>query len=64
MPVSHRERGMNVNPKPFQVLYPGLPAFEGHSLAASQMPGGFGGMLPSSSSLLLSSLELSDAPVY
>ena len=28
-----------------QVLYPGLPAFPGHKLAAQQMVGGFGGML-------------------
>ncbi|KAJ1494645.1 hypothetical protein T484DRAFT_1765023, partial [Baffinella frigidus] len=27
------------------VLYPGLPSFEGHELAAAQMPGGFGGMM-------------------
>jgi cystathionine gamma-synthase len=27
------------------VLYPGLPAFPGHALAAQQMTGGFGGML-------------------
>jgi cystathionine gamma-synthase len=28
-----------------QVLYPGLPAFPGHAIAARQMHGGFGGML-------------------
>ena len=28
-----------------QVLYPGLPDFPGHALAARQMTGGFGGML-------------------
>ncbi|MFO1050182.1 MAG: PLP-dependent aspartate aminotransferase family protein [Geminicoccaceae bacterium] len=28
-----------------EVLYPGLPDFPGHSLAARQMSGGFGGML-------------------
>ena len=28
-----------------EVLYPGLPDFEGHALAARQMTGGFGGML-------------------
>lgn len=28
-----------------QVLYPGLPGFPGHSVAAAQMQGGFGGML-------------------
>lgn len=27
------------------VLYPGLPGFEGHAVAARQMQGGFGGML-------------------
>ena len=27
------------------VLYPGLPGFPGHELAARQMAGGFGGML-------------------
>ncbi len=28
-----------------EVLYPGLPRFEGHRVAAQQMTGGFGGML-------------------
>lgn len=28
-----------------QVLYPGLPGFPGHAVAAAQMTGGFGGML-------------------
>jgi cystathionine gamma-synthase len=28
-----------------QVLYPGLPDFPGHAIAARQMPGGFGAML-------------------
>ncbi|MBX3637840.1 MAG: PLP-dependent transferase [Rubrivivax sp.] len=28
-----------------QVLYPGLPGFPGHAVAAAQMKGGFGGML-------------------
>jgi cystathionine gamma-synthase len=28
-----------------QVLYPGLPGFAGHAVAAAQMTGGFGGML-------------------
>jgi cystathionine gamma-synthase len=28
-----------------QVLYPGLPSFAGHAIAARQMSGGFGGML-------------------
>jgi cystathionine gamma-synthase len=28
-----------------QVLYPGLPGFAGHAVAAAQMKGGFGGML-------------------
>jgi cystathionine gamma-synthase len=33
------------NPKVAQVLYPGLPDFPGHAIAARQMPGGFGAML-------------------
>jgi cystathionine gamma-synthase len=28
-----------------EVLYPGLPQAQGHAVAASQMEGGFGGML-------------------
>ena len=28
-----------------EVLYPGLPSFKGHAIAAKQMQGGFGGML-------------------
>jgi cystathionine gamma-synthase len=28
-----------------EVLYPGLPSFVGHDVAARQMQGGFGGML-------------------
>jgi cystathionine gamma-synthase len=28
-----------------EVLYPGLPHFPGHAIAARQMKGGFGGML-------------------
>jgi cystathionine gamma-synthase len=28
-----------------EVLYPGLPSFAGHAVAAAQMTGGFGGML-------------------
>ena len=32
-------------PQITQVLYPGLPSFPGHALAARQMHGGFGGML-------------------
>src|SRR6202022_4345655 len=28
-----------------EVLYPGLPGFPGHAIAARQMHGGFGGML-------------------
>jgi cystathionine gamma-synthase len=28
-----------------EVLYPGLPSFPGHAIAANQMQGGFGGML-------------------
>ena len=33
------------HPQVLQVLYPGLPDFPGHALAARQMSGGFGGML-------------------
>jgi cystathionine gamma-synthase len=33
------------HPRVAAVLYPGLPAFPGHALAARQMRGGFGGML-------------------
>ena len=33
------------HPQVAQVLYPGLPTFPGHDLAARQMRGGFGGML-------------------
>jgi cystathionine gamma-synthase len=33
------------NPKVLDVLYPGLPAHPGHTIAARQMSGGFGGML-------------------
>jgi cystathionine gamma-synthase len=33
------------HPKIEAVLYPGLPAFSGHAVAARQMRGGFGGML-------------------
>jgi cystathionine gamma-synthase len=33
------------NPNIAQVLYPGLPDFPGHAIAARQMPGGFGAML-------------------
>ena len=33
------------HPRIAQVLYPGLPEFQGHALAAKQMPGGFGAML-------------------
>ena len=33
------------NPLVAQVLYPGLPDFPGHEIAARQMTGGFGGML-------------------
>ena len=33
------------HPAVAQVLYPGLPDFPGHALAARQMSGGFGGML-------------------
>jgi cystathionine gamma-synthase len=34
-----------VHPAVEQVLYPGLPGFAGHAVAAAQMTGGFGGML-------------------
>ena len=33
------------HPQVAQVLYPGLPSFPGHEVAARQMTGGFGGML-------------------
>jgi len=33
------------HPQIAEVLYPGLPAFKGHAVAAMQMHGGFGGML-------------------
>jgi len=33
------------HPRVLEVLYPGLPGFPGHGIAASQMQGGFGGML-------------------
>jgi cystathionine gamma-synthase len=33
------------NPHIAEVLYPGLPHFPGHAIAARQMQGGFGGML-------------------
>jgi cystathionine gamma-synthase len=33
------------HPAVAEVLYPGLPSFPGHAIAASQMHGGFGGML-------------------
>jgi cystathionine gamma-synthase len=33
------------NPFVDEVLYPGLPSFPGHAIAARQMHGGFGGML-------------------
>lgn len=33
------------HPAVVEVLYPGLPSFAGHALAARQMRGGFGGML-------------------
>jgi cystathionine gamma-synthase len=33
------------HPRIEQVLYPGLPSFQGHAIAAKQMHGGFGGML-------------------
>jgi cystathionine gamma-synthase len=39
--AEHFER----HPRIEQVLYPGLPSFAGHDVAARQMQGGFGGML-------------------
>ncbi|MEO1549494.1 MAG: aminotransferase class V-fold PLP-dependent enzyme [Pseudomonadota bacterium] len=42
-----------------QVLYPGLPSHPGHSIAAAQMTGGFGGML----SLVLPSFDEAAATV-
>jgi cystathionine gamma-synthase len=33
------------HPRIEEVLYPGLPSFKGHAIAARQMRGGFGGML-------------------
>ncbi len=33
------------HPQVAEVLYPGLPSFKGHELAAKQMRGGFGGMM-------------------
>jgi cystathionine gamma-synthase len=33
------------HPAVLEVLYPGLPEFPGHEVAARQMSGGFGGML-------------------
>ncbi|HLY07269.1 MAG TPA: PLP-dependent aspartate aminotransferase family protein [Rhizomicrobium sp.] len=38
-------RRLGNHPKIAQVLYPGLPEFPGHEIAARQMQGGFGGML-------------------
>jgi cystathionine gamma-synthase len=35
----------SAHPQVAQVLYPGLPDFPGHAIAARQMPGGFGAML-------------------
>jgi cystathionine gamma-synthase len=36
---------LTVHPQVEEVLYPGLPQFPGHDVAARQMKGGFGGML-------------------
>lgn len=36
---------LDVLPGVTEVLYPGLPAFTGHEIAAKQMHGGYGGML-------------------
>ena len=38
-------RHLEGHPKVDSVLYPGLPSFPGHEIAARQMTGGFGGML-------------------
>lgn len=42
MRIAERFRG---DPRVVEVLYPGLPSFPGHAVAARQMRGGFGGML-------------------
>jgi cystathionine gamma-synthase len=36
---------LSSHPHVAEVLYPGLPGFPGHAIAARQMKGGFGGML-------------------
>src|SRR5215468_10801345 len=36
---------MSQDPRVLEVLYPGLPGHRGHTVAARQMTGGFGGML-------------------
>jgi cystathionine gamma-synthase len=36
---------LSAHPAVREVLYPGLPGFAGHAIAARQMKGGFGGML-------------------
>jgi cystathionine gamma-synthase len=36
---------LSADPRVLEVLYPGLPGFPGHAVAARQMIGGFGGML-------------------
>ena len=36
---------LSAHPMVAEVLYPGLPSFAGHQVAAKQMKGGFGGML-------------------
>jgi cystathionine gamma-synthase len=36
---------LSAHPAVLEVLYPGLPGFEGHEVAQRQMQGGFGGML-------------------
>jgi cystathionine gamma-synthase len=36
---------LRAHPAVREVLYPGLPSFPGHAIAARQMSGGFGGML-------------------
>ena len=36
---------LQADPRVAEVLYPGLPGFAGHAVAAQQMTGGFGAML-------------------
>jgi cystathionine gamma-synthase len=41
----HLAAHLQHHPRVERVLYPGLPTHKGHTLAARQMQGGFGGML-------------------